>query len=122
MKGLGFSGLGRYRLGKFFLQRMKARLDQKLVNAREILPIKGDNSDDGAHVQEYLWVPASYGLLTMRYNSMNAPVLVDLEGETDPLQIAIKELREKKIPLIVRRYLPDGWYNSPTKMLLLAAN
>lgn len=41
---------------------------------------------------------------------MNAPVLVDLEGETDPLQIAIKELREKKIPLVVRRYLPDGWY------------
>ena len=41
---------------------------------------------------------------------MNAPVLVDLEGETDPLQIAIKELREKKIPLVVRRYLPDGKY------------
>jgi DNA-directed RNA polymerase I, II, and III subunit RPABC2 len=41
-------------------------------------------------------------------HSMNAPVLVDLEGETDPLQIAINELREKKIPLIVRRYLPDG--------------
>ena len=40
---------------------------------------------------------------------MNAPVLVDLEGETDQLQIAIKELREKKIPLVVRRYLPDGW-------------
>ena len=44
--------------------------------------------------------------------SMNAPVLVDLEGETDPLQIAIKELDQKKIPLIVRRYLPDGWYVS----------
>ncbi|KAI2630782.1 RNA polymerase Rpb6 [Hypoxylon sp. NC1633] len=42
--------------------------------------------------------------------SMNAPVLVDLEGESDPLQIALKELREKKIPLIVRRYLPDGYY------------
>ncbi|TVY76138.1 DNA-directed RNA polymerases I,II, and III subunit RPABC2 [Lachnellula suecica] len=42
--------------------------------------------------------------------SMNAPVLVDLEGETDPLQIAIKELRQKKIPLIVRRYMPDGFY------------
>ncbi|KAJ5245915.1 DNA-directed RNA polymerase I II and III subunit [Penicillium chermesinum] len=42
--------------------------------------------------------------------SMNAPVLVDLEGETDPLQIALKELNQKKIPLIVRRYLPDGWY------------
>lgn len=41
--------------------------------------------------------------------SLNAPVLVDVEGETDPLAIAIKELREKKIPLVVRRYLPDGW-------------
>ncbi|KAL2356981.1 RNA polymerase, subunit omega/K/RPB6 [Cryomyces antarcticus] len=46
--------------------------------------------------------------------SMNAPVLVDLEGETDPLQIAIKELREKKIPLVVRRYLPDGFYEDWT--------
>lgn len=42
-------------------------------------------------------------------HSMNAPVLVDLEGETDPLQIAMKELNQKKIPLIIRRYLPDGW-------------
>ncbi|EJD51973.1 RNA polymerase Rpb6 [Auricularia subglabra TFB-10046 SS5] len=40
--------------------------------------------------------------------SMNAPVLVPLEGETDALQIAIKELSQKKIPLIIRRYLPDG--------------
>lgn len=40
---------------------------------------------------------------------MNAPVLVDLEGETDPLQISLKEFAQKKIPLIVRRYLPDGW-------------
>ena len=47
-------------------------------------------------------------------HSMNAPVLVDVEGETDPLQIAIKELREKKIPLVVRRYLPDGWYEDWT--------
>jgi DNA-directed RNA polymerases I, II, and III subunit RPABC2 len=40
--------------------------------------------------------------------SLNAPVLVDIETESDPLQIAIKELREKKIPLVIRRYLPDG--------------
>ncbi|KAI5453752.1 subunit common to RNA polymerases I, II, and III [Naganishia albida] len=40
--------------------------------------------------------------------SMNAPVLVPLEGETDPLEIATKELKAKKIPLVVRRYLPDG--------------
>lgn len=35
--------------------------------------------------------------------SMNAPVMVDVKGETDPLMIALEELRQKKIPLIVRR-------------------
>lgn len=40
--------------------------------------------------------------------SMNAPVMVDLDGETDPLKIAEKELRERKIPIIIRRYMPDG--------------
>lgn len=40
---------------------------------------------------------------------MNAPVLVPLEpNESDPLDIAMKELAQKKIPLVVRRYLPDG--------------
>ena len=53
---------------------------------------------------------------------MNAPVLVDLEGETDPLQIALKELREKKIPLVVRRYLPDGWYVLPSPIKDLRIN
>ncbi len=42
--------------------------------------------------------------------SMNAPVLVELNGESDPLEIAGKELREKKLPLMIRRYLPDGSY------------
>ncbi|WFD24085.1 subunit common to RNA polymerases I, II, and III [Malassezia equina] len=42
--------------------------------------------------------------------SMNAPVLVPTEGEMDPLAIAQKELAAKKIPLLVRRYLPDGSY------------
>ncbi|KAI8994682.1 RNA polymerase, subunit omega/K/RPB6 [Pilobolus umbonatus] len=42
--------------------------------------------------------------------SLNAPVMVELDGESDPLVIAMKELREKKIPLIVRRYLPDNTY------------
>merc|ERR1712216_648578 len=40
--------------------------------------------------------------------SMGAPVMVVLQGETDPLDIANKELKSKKIPLKVRRYLPDG--------------
>jgi DNA-directed RNA polymerase I, II, and III subunit RPABC2 len=43
--------------------------------------------------------------------SRNSPILVELEPhETDPLVIAEKELREKKIPFIIRRYLPDGSY------------
>ncbi|OAL05964.1 RNA polymerase Rpb6 [Phaeosphaeriaceae sp. SRC1lsM3a] len=46
--------------------------------------------------------------------SGNAPVLIDVEGMTDPLQIAAKELQEKKIPLVVRRYLPDGYYEDWT--------
>ena len=58
----------------------------------------------GPFVVDAIWV-----IDRLRYFSMNAPVLVDLEGETDPLQIAIKELNQKKIPLIVRPYLPDGW-------------
>lgn len=40
--------------------------------------------------------------------SMNAPVLIPVEGETDPLEIALKELAAKKIPLVIRRYLPDN--------------
>ncbi|KAI8968170.1 RNA polymerase, subunit omega/K/RPB6 [Mycotypha africana] len=42
--------------------------------------------------------------------SMNAPVMVELEGESDALVIAMKELKEKKIPLVVRRFLPDQTY------------
>jgi len=41
---------------------------------------------------------------------MNAPVMVELEGETDPLKIAMKELNQRKIPITVRRFLPDGSY------------
>lgn len=40
--------------------------------------------------------------------SMSAPPLVDIEDETDPLKIAMKEMREGKIPFIVRRRLPDN--------------
>uniref|UniRef100_UPI0035900155 DNA-directed RNA polymerases I, II, and III subunit RPABC2-like isoform X2 n=1 Tax=Myxine glutinosa TaxID=7769 RepID=UPI0035900155 len=42
--------------------------------------------------------------------AMCAPVMVQLEGETDPLLIAVKELKARKIPMIVRRHLPDGTF------------
>ncbi|CBZ53819.1 Polymerase (RNA) II (DNA directed) polypeptide F,related [Neospora caninum Liverpool] len=42
--------------------------------------------------------------------SMNAPITIPLDGETDPLIIAEKELYQKTIPFTIRRYLPDGSY------------
>jgi DNA-directed RNA polymerases I, II, and III subunit RPABC2 len=41
---------------------------------------------------------------------MNAPVTVPLDGQSDPLIIAERELYAKTIPFIVRRYLPNGNY------------
>ena len=35
--------------------------------------------------------------------SMNAPVLTNVGNESDPLRIAMKELKEGKIPFIIRR-------------------
>ena len=42
--------------------------------------------------------------------SKNAPILVANQDETDPILIAEKELRDGKIPFIIRRFLPDGSY------------
>ena len=46
--------------------------------------------------------------------SFNAPVMVALEGEVDPLTIAEKELRERRVPFIIRRFLPDNTYEDWT--------
>jgi len=37
-------------------------------------------------------------------------LLVDAGGETDPYRIAEMELQERKIPFVIRRYMPDGSY------------
>ncbi|KAI5184572.1 DNA-directed RNA polymerases I, II, and III subunit RPABC2 [Nematocida homosporus] len=42
--------------------------------------------------------------------SMSAPIMVEYGDETDPVEIAKKELREKKTPLIILRRLPDNTY------------
>jgi len=41
---------------------------------------------------------------------MGAPVMVVIGKETNPLKIAMMELKEKKIPFIIRRFQPDGSY------------
>lgn len=33
-----------------------------------------------------------------------------MPGECDPYKLAERELNERKIPFIIRRYLPDGTY------------
>jgi DNA-directed RNA polymerases I, II, and III subunit RPABC2 len=38
----------------------------------------------------------------------DAPIFVDVDGETSSYEIALKELMEKKLPLIVERVLPNG--------------
>ena len=40
--------------------------------------------------------------------SMNARPMVDPGAETDALRIAEKELSMGRLPMIVRRFLPDG--------------
>jgi len=42
--------------------------------------------------------------------SMGAPLMVDNNFETDALELASKELKERKIPITIRRYLPSGKY------------
>jgi len=54
--------------------------------------------------------------------SMNAPPMVEVpRGETDPLKIAMLELNAGKIPIIVRRYLPDGsWEDWEARELIMS--
>lgn len=51
--------------------------------------------------------------------SMGAPVLLDVDvKETSPIAIALMELREKVLPISIRRSLPDGTsQNIPLKLL-----
>ena len=51
--------------------------------------------------------------------SMGAPVLLDVDvKETSPISIALLELKEKILPISIRRSLPDGTsQNIPLKLL-----
>lgn len=46
--------------------------------------------------------------------AMGAAPVVQAEDQTDPLRIAELELKDYKIPLIIRRYLPDGSFEDWT--------
>ena len=40
--------------------------------------------------------------------SEGAPSTVDITGMTDAMEIAKKELRQKKLPMIIQRFYPGG--------------
>jgi DNA-directed RNA polymerase I, II, and III subunit RPABC2 len=40
--------------------------------------------------------------------SAGAIPMVSTQGMKDPVKIALKELHEKKLPIFIRRYLPNG--------------
>ena len=50
------------------------------------------------------------GIRTQQIDMGCVPLVDASEGFTDSLQIAEQELKQKKIPLIIRRYLPNGDY------------
>ena len=51
--------------------------------------------------------------------SMGAPILVDANENTNPIDIAIKELEAGILPITVRRTLPDGTFQDiPLKWLI----
>ncbi len=51
---------------------------------------------------------------------MGAPVLIEVpEGVTNPVEIALLELKSGILPITIRRTLPDGTYQDvPLKQLL----
>ena len=51
--------------------------------------------------------------------SMGAPILIEVtETDTNPIDIAVKELKAKTLPITIRRTLPDGTFQDiPLKWL-----
>ena len=49
-------------------------------------------------------------LLTLRAEQIaqGSPLFVEYKGETDYIEIAKRELKEKKLPIVIYRQLPNG--------------
>jgi DNA-directed RNA polymerase I, II, and III subunit RPABC2 len=54
---------------------------------------------------------------------MGAPLLIEIsKSMTNPIEIALKELMEKVLPITIRRKLPDGSYQDiPVQWLELVS-
>ena len=54
---------------------------------------------------------------------MGAPILVDAEENTNPIDIALSELAAGILPITIRRTLPDGTFQDiPLKWLAASLN
>jgi len=86
------------------------REDEESLDKGQAQPIAGDSMRKRNKTTPYMTKYERARILGTRalQISMNAPIFVELNGETDPLEIAEKELRAKKIPFIIRRRLPNG--------------
>ena len=75
----------------------------------KIIPIEQIKSEDRI-TSKYLTKYEKTRLLGTRalQISMNAKSTLDNIKEIDSLKIAEMELKEKKIPLMIQRYLPNG--------------
>eukprot|EP00924_Labyrinthula_sp_SR-Ha-C_P005350 maker-scaffold_1-snap-gene-29.41-mRNA-1 protein AED:0.24 eAED:0.24 QI:58/0.5/0.66/1/1/1/3/115/115 len=89
---------------------LDAPANEKTVKDEDIKPQKKDTRRTTRFMTKYERARV-LGTRALQI-SMNAPVLVEvlskLHGETDALRIAQKELQQRKIPMIIRRHLPDG--------------
>ena len=51
--------------------------------------------------------------------SMGAPILIEAEGASNPIDIALEELEGGILPITIRRTLPDGTFQDiPLKWLI----
>jgi DNA-directed RNA polymerase subunit K/omega len=58
-------------------------------------------------------VPTKYEIARLlgtraRQLSLGAPSFVSFDGETDVLAVAMKEIKERNAPIVIRRFFPNG--------------
>ncbi len=84
--------------------------DEPLIIEEEAVAVKRDSDNRLTSVRMTKYEKAYVLGIRSSQLSMNAPPLIDIGDETDAFEIAARELREKKIPFIIRRKLPDNTY------------
>lgn len=104
------------------MNRARKRL-LDLINNRRMFALTDQSSISNTRVtSKYITRFERAHILGVRAEAISkgADIMIDLElGDSDPITIAIKEFRQGKIPLIIRRDLPDGTFEDwPLRDLL----